>query len=222
MGPVRMDFETARRNMVDSQVRPNDVTAPEIVAAILATPRERFVPKSRQALAYSETEIETSPGRALWIPRDFAKLVSAAAPEPSDVALIVGAGAGYETAVLSHLTAMAIGLEADADLVSRTSDLLLELGIDRAVIVEGDLGAGLPDQAPFDIIFINGMVETVPDAWREQLSEGGRLVLVEALDADLGRAKVYTRSGDAVSARGVFDATPPIFAQFDRAPGFVF
>jgi protein-L-isoaspartate(D-aspartate) O-methyltransferase len=217
-----MDFEAARQIMVDSQIRPNDVANPHLVSALLSVPREKFVPKPRRSVAYSELEIETSEGRALWIPRDFAKLLKAVDPKASDIALVIGAGAGYETAVFAQLVETAIGLEADGALVTSTSERLAGMGSDRAVIVEGALDAGLAGQGPFDVIFVNGMVQTVPESWTDQLSELGRLGVVVETGRGLGEARVYTRSKGAVSYRKAFEASPPRFAQFDSEPEFTF
>ena len=217
-----MDYRAARQIMVDSQIRPNDVANPHLVSALLSVPREKFVPKPRRSVAYSELEIETSEGRALWIPRDFAKLLKAVGPKPSDIALIIGAGAGYETAVFAQLVETAIGLEVDEGLAAASSERLAAQGNDRAVIVEGALEAGLEGQGPFDIIFVNGMVQTVPTSWTEQLSELGRLGVVVEAGRGLGEARVYTRSNDVVSYRKAFEASPPRFAQFNSKPEFTF
>ena len=217
-----MDFAAARRIMVDSQIRPNDVTDPEIVASLLAVPREVFVPASRRGVAYSELKIETSEGRALWTPRDFSKLLKAIDPQRGDIALILGAGAGYETAVLARLVETAIGVEEDEALVNKATERLAEVGADRAVVVEGSLQAGLPDQGPFDLILINGMVETVPDAWLAQLAENGRLGVVVQTTNGLGGARVYKKTGDVVSYRNVFEARPPKFTAFNAEQSFAF
>ncbi len=217
-----MDFEAARRTMVDSQVRPNDVTDPELVRAFLSVPREAFVPKSKRALAYSELEIATASGRALWTPRDTAKLLRALAPEPDDVCLVVGAGAGYEAALLAHLTETVVALEDSPEAAEALSDRMAELGYDRVVAVHGDLTRGLADQGPFDIILICGMVETVPDALTDQLADGGRLGAVVQIDEALGRGRVYTRAGDTVSWRETFDGCPPKFDVFNRPRTFQF
>ena len=217
-----MDFDAARQTMVDTQIRVNDVTDPAIVKAFQTIPRELFVPRPRRSIAYSELEIETSEGRALWTARDFAKLLQGCAPKPSDIALIIGAGAGYETAILSQLVETAIGLECDSELVDAASARFTKLELDRAVAVEGDISTGLPDQAPFDLILVNGMVEDVPTAWGQLLAEGGRMGLVVQVDKDLGRARIYSRAGDTVSHRDVFDARPPKFDNFNRAPVFSF
>jgi protein-L-isoaspartate(D-aspartate) O-methyltransferase len=217
-----MNFDAAREIMVDSQIRPNDVTDAAIVSAFLRTPREAFVPNSRKSVAYSELEIATSPERSLWIPRDTAKLVKLAAIKPSDIALVIGAGAGYEAALISHLSETVIALEETTALVESMAARFAALGLDRAVAVEGKIAAGLPDQAPFDAIYVCGMVESVPDAWTAQLAEGGRLVAVVMDREGLGRGTVFTKSGNTVAARDAFDACPPKFTQFDLKQSFVF
>ena len=168
-----MNYDKAREIMVDTQVRPNDVSDPEIVSAFMKTPREAFVPSSRKSVAYSELEIETSEGRSLWTPRDTGKLVKLAGIKPTDIVLVVGAGSGYEAALISRLAETVIALEEGEARVDAMSERFTALGIDQAVAVEGDIAKGLPDQAPFDVIYVCGMVETLPEAWTEQLAEGG-------------------------------------------------
>lgn len=217
-----MDFDAARRIMVDSQIRPNDVTDPEIVRAFLTVPREAFVPSSKRSIAYSEFEIVTGEGRALWLPRDTGKMIKALAPKPGDVALVIGAGAGYECAILSQLVETVIAVEETDDAVSRLTDRMSGLGLDQVAAVPAPLTEGLPDQGPFNIILICGMVEQVPDAISAQLADGGRLGAVVKLDDALGRARVYRRSGDVVAHRDVFDCTPPEFPAFRKPKAFVF
>ena len=217
-----MDFDLAREIMVDSQIRPNDVTDPRIVSAFLRTPREVFVPNARKGVAYSEQEITTSPGRALWIARDTAKLIKMAEIQPADVVLVVGAGAGYEAALISHLADTVIALEETAQLVDAMSQRFAAIGVDRAAPVEGPLAKGLPGQAPFDVIYVAGMIELLPDAWTEQLRDGGRLAAVMADAGGMGRGKVFTKAGNTVSAREGFDCCPPRFSAFDRKPSFSF
>lgn len=217
-----MDFDLAREIMVDSQIRPDDVTDPAIVAAFLRTPREEFVPSSRRSVAYSELEITTSSGRALWIPRDTAKLVKLAQVKPTDIVLVIAAGSGYEAALLSHLADTVIALEDNPGLVDAMSTRFADLGIDRIAPVEGKLAEGLPEQAPFDVIFVCGMVETLPEAWGNQLAEGGRLAAVVADAGGLGRGKVFTKAGDTLSSRDGFDACPPRLKEFDRKASFTF
>lgn len=217
-----MDFSLAREIMVDSQIRPNDVTEPALVSAFLRTPREEFVPTARRPVAYSELEIPTSEGRALWTPRDTAKLIKLAGISAGDIVLVIGAGAGYEAALISHLADTVIALEETPALVDAMTARFAGIGIDRIAPVQGRLADGLPEQAPFDVIYVCGMIETVPDAWGEQLAEGGRLVAVMKGPGGLGRGSVFTRSGGRLSSRQAFDACPPSFRAFDRKPAFTF
>lgn len=217
-----MNFEALRRTMVDTQIRVNDVTDYEIVDAFLAVPREKFVPKSARAIAYSEIEIETSDERALWTPRDFAKLLKAAQPKPDDVALFIAAGAGYETGVTSLVVDTVIALEETEELAAAMTERFDEAGLDSAVAISGSLADGALDQGPFDLIIVGGMVESLPDSWGEQLSEGGRIAVVMQVDRDLGKARIFTKSGEILSSREVFDCCPPKISQFDKETSFEF
>lgn len=217
-----MDFANLRRVMVDSQVRVNDVTSPEVVNAFSTVPREVFVPKGMRACAYAELEIETSENRAMWLPRDLGKMLRGLEPAASDVSLVIGAGAGYGAALLGHATDAVIALEDDEALVDAMAERFAEIGMDEAVAVQGDLAAGLPDQGPFDLILIGGMVETVPQTWLDQLSEGGRLGVVVATGRGIGAARIYKRAGDTFSYREAFECCPPVLPGFEAKSEFVF
>lgn len=217
-----MDFEKQRRIMVDSQVRVNDVTAPAIVSAFLSVPREIFVPKAMQANAYAEYEIVSDEGRAMWTPRDLGKMLRALEPEAHELALVVGAGAGYSAALLGKTVSTVIALEDNEAAVDKMSERFAQIGMDHAIAVDGDLAAGLGDQGPYDIILIGGMVETVPQTWLDQLADGGRMGVVVAAGRSLGVARVYKRSGDTVSYREAFECVPPILPGFEKKAAFVF
>ncbi|MEM1106433.1 MAG: protein-L-isoaspartate O-methyltransferase [Pseudomonadota bacterium] len=217
-----MDFAAARKIMVDSQIRPNDVTDPEIVRAFLSVPREEFVPSAKKSIAYSELEIATSEGRALWLARDLGKMFKALEPKPSDVALVIGAGFGYACAVLAELCETVLAVEESEEAVDALNDRMARLGYDQVAAVTAPLTEGLASEGPFDLIFIAGMVEQVPSALPLQLADDGRLGAVVKLDASLGRARIYTRSGDIVAFRDAFEATPPEFTAFRTPPRFTF
>lgn len=217
-----MDYAKLRRVMVDSQVRVNDVTSTEVVSAFSTVPREVFVPKAMRASAYAELEIETSETRAMWLPRDLGKILVAFEAEASDVSLVIGAGAGYSAALLGHMTDAVIALEDDEALVEAMSERFAAIGMDEAVAVQGDLAKGLPDQGPFEVIFVAGMVEEVPQAWLDQLADGGRLGVVVASGRGVGAARMYKRAGDTFSYREVFECCPPVLPGFETKPAFVF
>ena len=217
-----MDFAKLRRVMVDSQVRVNDVTSPNVVSAFSTIPREVFVPKAMQASAYAELEIETAEHRAMWLPRDLGKMLRGLDAESSDISLVIGAGAGYSAALLGHMTDAVIALEEDEALVDAMVERFASIGMDEAVAVQGDLAIGLPDQGPFDVILVAGMIEEVPQAWLDQLSEGGRLGVVVSTGRGIGAARIYKRAGDTFSYREIFECCPPVLPGFEAKTAFVF
>ena len=187
------DLAAARLNMVESQVRTNDVTDVRIHDAMRNIPREDFCPAGRGYLAYADTEVEFAPGRWLLKPRDVAKLLQALKPAAGERALAISAP--YAAAVLE-----ALGLQ-----VTR---------------VEGDDLLAVPG-GEYDVAICEGAVTRAPQAWLSALAEGGRLAIVER-DGPVGKATLYLAADDGVGRRQIFDATPPILAGFERQPGFAF
>jgi protein-L-isoaspartate(D-aspartate) O-methyltransferase len=215
------DYQALRRTMVDAQVRANDVTDPRIHAAMLAVPRERFAPAARRGFAYAEISLEVSPGRYLLDPRSFAKMVQLAEIGPDDRILDIGCATGYSSAVLARLGTQVTALEQDADLVRLASEILAAAGGPHVAVVQGGLIEGVKAHAPYDVILINGAVETVPDPLFAQLAEGGRLVAV-VLENSTGRAMLFRKQNSRIGSWPGFDAGVPMLAGFRKAVGFVF
>jgi protein-L-isoaspartate(D-aspartate) O-methyltransferase len=211
--------ESARFNMVEAQIRPADVTDPRVLAAISAVPREAFVPRASAALAYADVPVPVAPGRYLLDPRSFAKLLQLAEIGADDRVLDVGCGTGYSAAVLARLAGEVVALEQDADLVRVASQLLANV-VGKVEVVQGGLVEGVKDQAPYDVIFINGAVEQVPESLLNQLAEGGRLVTF--LQDGQSRAWLFVKEKGQVGRRPDFDADVPVLAGFRKAVGFVF
>lgn len=220
-------FENARRMMVDGQVRTNDVTDPHIVAAMLELPRERFVPASKIDLAYLDLDLpvtDPKPGaapRCLLKPMVLAKLLQAAEIQKTDRVLDVGCATGYSSAVLAHLAASVVAVEADPTLARAAEKNLTALGITTVTVRTAELPVGGGADGPYDAILINGSVETVPDALCAQLNDGGRLVCV-LRGTGASKAMLYRSTGGNVSGRAIFDATAPLLPGFAKPPAFVF
>ncbi|MDP3736163.1 MAG: protein-L-isoaspartate O-methyltransferase [Hyphomonadaceae bacterium] len=214
-----MDLQAARTAMIDSQVRPNDVTDRRVIAAMAAVPREAFLPAAKVSLAYADVAPETGPGRHLMAARDFAKLTNSAAIKETDRVLDIAPGAGYSSAVLARIAGSVVALEQDEAAAKTVRDTLSKVGVSSVEVISGALKAGVPAKAPFDVIFVNGAVEDVPKAWVDQLAEDGRLVVV-VFEGLVRRARVYTRSGGKTAWRTPFESAAPSLPGFERAEEF--
>jgi protein-L-isoaspartate(D-aspartate) O-methyltransferase len=221
------DLSLQRQNMVDSQVRPSDVTDRRIPRAMIAVPREAFVSPARKGVAYLDIDLPVDvpgrgpTGRVVLAPRTFAKLLQLAAVEATDLVLDIGCATGYSAAILARLAQTVVALECDLALAQEATRVLQSLGADNVAVVQGELAAGYPAEGPFDVIVIEGAVASVPDALIGQLKDGGRLVAIVS-DGRTGRAAVWRRSGGAVSESDGFDASAPFLPGFEPARHFVF
>lgn len=220
-----MDLAQARRNMVDNQLRTNQVSDPLVLDAMMAVPREHFVPSDRRGVAYVDEDLALGQGRFLMEPMVLGRLLQAALIQPTDVALEIGCATGYGTAVLARMASTAIGQEETAEAAARAMALIGELGVDNVATVTGPLVEGYPAQAPYDVILISGAVQKVPQVILEQVAEGGRLVTVLASDGrpgNKGQAVLYQRDGGIIGRRILFDASTRPLAGFFHEPAFVF
>ena len=218
-------FSTARQKMVDGQVRPSDITDVRIIDAMLAVPREAFVPQSQRALAYLDLDLEVSEGasakRYLIKPAVTAKMLQAAEITNTDRVLVVGCATGYTVAVAARLAGQVTGTESDPSLSAKATGVLAEIGLGSVTVKTAAAAEGDPANAPFDVILLNGATEVTPDRLYRQLKDGGRLVGVFAF-VQPPRAAIVTRSHDDFGHRALFDATVPVLPGLERLPAFVF
>lgn len=214
-------YKEARVAMVDCQVRPSDVTRYPVIEAMLNIPREEFVPSDMKAIAYAGQHIALPSGRVVMEPRTLGKMLDAAAVRNEDLVLVVGAGLGYEAAVLGRMAEAVIALEADENLAAEATRILSEQDAVNVVVETGDLAAGVAAHGPYDLIFVNGGVETVPDGLTGQLKAGGQIVAIVAQNG-ASQCQVGTATDRGVTWRRAFDATAPLLPGFEREKVFEF
>jgi protein-L-isoaspartate(D-aspartate) O-methyltransferase len=214
------EFATRRVMMVDTQVRPSDVTKFPIIEAMLTVPRETYVPDDKREAAYVGENLPLAPGRVVLEARTLAKLLDALDIRPDELVLDIGCGLGYSAAVIARLAETVVAVEEDETLAAEAQRLLSEEGVDNAVVVTGKLAEGSAKCAPYDVITIEGGVEMVPDAILSQLKEGGRIGAV-FMEGAVGTARVGYRAGGHVTWRSVFNASAPVLAGFAAPRGFV-
>lgn len=219
----KMSFEALRKAMVDSQIRPNKVFEQHVIDAFLAVPRELFVPKHLQNIAYIDEDISLSGGRYIMEAMVIARLFQLLDIKKTDSVMSVASGTGYASAVLSYLAESVIGIETRAPMVEKAQNNMSTLGIGNVAFVKSRLQDGLASEAPFDVIFIEGGIEVVPHHLFAQLNEGGRLAAVKREpDQQVGEACIWVKTNDTISKNAVFTAQVPILDEFKAKPKFTF
>jgi len=207
-----MDFAAARKVMVDSQVRVNDVTDRDLQAAMLAVPRERFLPADRAFAAYAEIEAEIAGDRRLMLPRDLSKLLMALEPRSGETALALAGP--YAAAVLARMGLSVTAQEADPAVLDVVGPALAEAGVD-GVLAPFTHPAG----EGYDVIVSEAATPVRPDAWLAALKVGGRLAVVERA-GPAGKAVLYVKGASGASRRELFDCAPPVLAGLAPEPAF--
>ncbi|MBL9051959.1 MAG: protein-L-isoaspartate O-methyltransferase [Tabrizicola sp.] len=214
------EFATRRVMMVDTQVRPSDVTKFPIIDAMLSVPRETYVPDDKREAAYVGENLTIAQDRVVLEARTLAKLLDALDIQPTELVLDIGCGLGYSAAVIARLAETVIAVEEDEALAADAQRLLSEEGVDNAGVVTGKLAEGSAKCAPYDVITVQGGVEIVPDAIMSQLKEGGRIGAV-FMDGAVGTACVGYKNDGKVTWRPVFNAAAPVLNGFRKSRGFM-
>jgi protein-L-isoaspartate(D-aspartate) O-methyltransferase len=212
-----MDFEAARRAMVDSQLRPQAVTDPSVIAAMATVERERFVPESARGFAYFDRAVPLGDQRAMTPPATLGRMLVELAVQAGERGLVVGAGTGYSAALLTQIGADVVAVECDPAL-AQTLAQNASLGV---TLITGGLAEGAPAHGPFDFILIDGSVESIPDALVKQLKVGGRLVTA-LVDRGIQRLVVGSRVANGFGTRSIADVAAPVLPGFAGAHAFTF
>lgn len=214
------EFAARRITMVDTQVRPSDVTKFPIIAAMLAVPREVYVPRNKREAAYVGENVDIGSGRVMFEPRTLAKLLDALDILPTETVLDLGCGLGYSTAVIARLAEAVVAVEEDAVLAAQAQRSLSAEGVDNAAVLVAPLNEGDARHGPYDVIMVQGGVEVVPDVLVAQLKDGGRIGAV-FMEGALGIARVGHKANGNVTWRFSFNATAPVLRGFGAAKKFV-
>jgi len=205
--------------MVDTQVRPSDVTKFPIIDAMLSVPREAFVPSTMREAAYVGENLDIGGGRVLLEPRTLAKMLDVLDIKPTEVILDIAPGLGYSTAVLAHMAEFVIGVEDDESRAEEAQSILSEQGIDNAAIISGALVEGAAKSGPYDVIILQGAVEVLPDSLLAQLKDGGRIVSIFA-EGDLGVVRIGYKMEQRINWRMAFNAGAPVLTGFAKKAEF--
>lgn len=213
------DFAARRRMMVDTQVRPSDVTKFPIIEAMLNVPRECYVPDAMREAAYVGENLDVGGGRFMLEPRTLAKMLDMLNIGPNELVLDLGTALGYSSAVIAHLAQAVVAVEPEGGLAGDAQDLLVANGADNVAVIEGSLAEGAAKHGPYDVIMVEGGVEQIPEALIAQLKEGGRIAAV-FLEGELGECRIGRKHNGVVNWRLGFNAGAPLLAGFEKEMAF--
>jgi protein-L-isoaspartate(D-aspartate) O-methyltransferase len=213
------DFSARRTMMVDTQVRPSDVTKFPIIDAMLSVKREEFVPAAQREAAYMGENLDLGDGRVLLEPRTLAKMLEALDIGGNELVLDVGSAYGYSSAVIAHMAQAVVALEEDEHMAREAMDGLMSADMHNVITHTGPLNAGAAEHGPYDVIVIEGGVNHVPDAILDQIKDGGRIACV-FMDGALGEVRLGYKRDGRVSWRRSFNAGAPVLKGFEKQDAF--
>ena len=218
-----MDFKIARKNMVENQIRANKVTSLNVVNAFLDVPREKFVPDALQEISYVDEDIQLSRNRFMMKPMILARLFQSLNLKGNENILHVGSNSGYGSAILSRMCSSVISLESDKKLFETSIHTFSNMGFDNVVPLHGSMENGVEKEAPFDIIFIEGSIETEPKSLFGQLNENGKLIaIIRPANIKIGKAKLFFKISNEIGLENLFDAQVSKLSIFKSKTKFSF
>jgi protein-L-isoaspartate(D-aspartate) O-methyltransferase len=214
------DYKMRRLIMVDTQVRPSDVTKFPIIDALLTVPREKFVPDGKKETAYVGENLSLGPSRVILEPRTLAKLLDTLDIKNNELVLDIGSGLGYSSAVISRMAELVIAVEQDPDFANEAEQMLSQVGADNVIVQVNKFEDGAPQHGPYDVIILQGAVEEIPLSILSQLKDGGRIGAI-FIEEGLGTAKIGYKLNDIVTWRYSFNAAAPVLEGFLKQKDFV-
>ena len=218
-----MNFKIARKNMVENQIRANKVTSFNVIKAFLDVPREKFVPDALQEISYVDEDIQLSRNRFMMKPMILARLFQSLNLKGNENILHVGSNSGYGSAILSRMCSSVISLESDKKLFETSIHTFSNMGFDNVVPLHGSMENGVEKEAPFDIIFIEGSIETAPKSLFGQLNENGKLIaIIRPANIKIGKAKLFFKISNEIGLENLFDAQVSKLSIFKSKTKFSF
>ncbi|MCK9380287.1 MAG: protein-L-isoaspartate O-methyltransferase [Sulfuritalea sp.] len=218
-----MNFEQARFNMIEQQLRPGKVLNPDVLEVLFVVKREEFVPPAHRRLAFADTQIPLggTSGACMFAPRVEAHALQALAMKKHENVLEVGTGSGYMAALLGVHADHVWSIEIDPQLAEMARENLRQAGVTNVSVEVGNGLVGLPAHAPYDVIMVSGAVSAVPQVLLDQLKPGGRLFAIEGT-APAMQAVLYTRMGKDCRREAVFETVVALLRDAEPVPAFVF
>ncbi|RKT35189.1 protein-L-isoaspartate(D-aspartate) O-methyltransferase [Roseovarius halotolerans] len=213
------DYAARRAVMVDTQIRPSDVTKFPIIDAMMSVPREAFVPVELREAAYMGENIDLGGGRVILDPRILGKMLDALDIQADELVLDVGCALGYSSAVMARVAEAVVAVEENAEMAGEAPGLLSENGADNVILQEGPLTQGAPEHGPYDVIVVEGAVEHLPQTLCDQVKEGGRIACL-FMEGALGAVRIGYRIDGEISWRFAFNAGAPVLPGFERHAAF--
>ena len=217
-----MNFEQARFNMVEQQIRPWEVLDQDVLDLLMTVKREEFVPAAYRDLAFTEVEIPIGCGQVMLKPVSEGKVLQALRLGKADSVLEVGTGSGYFAALLAARTEWVRTIELEPELVKLAGANLARNGVENVVVVQGDGIAGWAERAPYDVIVVSGGLPFVPQALLEQLKVGGRLFAFVG-EAPVMKARLITCEAEGrFRTEDIFETVVPMLKDASKRDGFSF
>ncbi len=213
------DFAARRIMMVDTQVRPSDVTKFPIIDAMLSVPREDFLPAAKREAAYMGENLDLGAGRVMLEPRTLAKMLDALDIANDELVLDVGAAFGYSSAVIAHMAEAVIAVEDDEMMAAEAQEALSNAGADNVMVHVGPLTEGAAQHGPYDVVIVHGGVAHLPQALSDQIKDGGRIACL-FMDGALGEVRVGHKLDGKITWRMAFNAGAPVLQGFERHDKF--
>lgn len=212
-----MNFEQARFNMVEQQIRPWDVLDFNVLDALMEIPRERFVEAGQQGLAYADVELPLANGGKMLEPKVVARLVQGLKLTPQDKVLEIGTGSGFATALLSKLAGSVVSADIDTQQQQRAKAVLDDLGYANIYYEQTDGLVQAAEGTPFDAIYVGGSVKHIPEVLKAQLKDGGRMVVIVG-ERPVQRALLLTKRGEAFDQQVLFDTVAAPLQEHSQSP----